>query len=104
MTEAIFVKNVPVSTNGFTNWVNTEMNRNEMELLLVTLRDSHIKLMKDCMKDAEEILNSRNVEIPDQAEYYTITSKIASALFEKRAFHILTEIEQALQAQARNRK
>ena len=75
-----FPKRVKGST--YSEWEEVELTGQEEEFEDQRARDENIKLMKQCIEDAKNILRDKNLK-----EFQTNIVNTAIALFEKRASH-----------------
>ena len=81
-----FSKTFPKSSDKSTypNWIEvflTEAEEKEQEALC---RTENIKIMKECMEDAKDIIKEKELK-----KFQTNMVDIARSLFEKRASHVV---------------
>jgi len=79
-----FSKSFPKTTKGsnYPKWEEVSISANEEALEEQKCRTENIKLMKECVEDAKEIIHNQNLK-----RYQTDLVNMAIALFEKRASH-----------------
>jgi len=81
-----FSKSFPKTVEGvnYPKWVEVFLDSNEEDLAESNARTENISLMKECIKDAKDIVSSENLK-----DYQTDVINLAIALFEKRASHVV---------------
>lgn len=82
----MFSKQFPKKKTGSTypEWVEVYLDEFEEEQLAIQTREENIILMKECVRDAMKIIDSEKLN-----RYQSDMIKMAVALFEKRASHLV---------------
>ena len=80
----VFSKTFPKQVKGryYPEWEEVYLEEGEEREQEIISRKENIKLMKECIDDAKEIIKEKNLR-----DYQTNIIRIAIALFEKRASH-----------------
>ena len=78
----MFSKSFPATQEGQTRWIEIYLTDEEEQEEERKCREINIKLMKQCMDDAREIILKQGMK-----HYDTIIARTAVGLFEKRASH-----------------
>ena len=76
-----FPKDVP--TSPYPKWESVELTPEQENKLDEETRQENITLMKQCLSDAKQILEEKELK-----DYQTNVVQMAVALFEKRASHL----------------
>ncbi len=81
-----FSKKFPKTVDGsnYPKWVEIYLDHNEELETESQARTENIKLMKECIKDAKNIMQEQNFN-----DYQSDMIKLATSLFEKRASHTI---------------
>lgn len=79
-----FFKTFPKKVKGsqYPEWEEVTLTEQEEEFEEQRARNENIKLMKDCIDDAKNIVKDKNLK-----EFQTDIVNMAIALFEKRSSH-----------------
>ena len=79
-----FSKAFPVRSDKsvYPRWEDVELSEAEEKEAEALARSENAKIMKECLRDAREILKEENLK-----DFQTNMVQIAIALFEKRASH-----------------
>ena len=85
-----FSKRYPKPTEGsvYPKWVEISLNAEEEKQTEAEAREKNIELYKECMQDAGRIVAEENLK-----PYQSDVVSIASALFDKRASHVVYQKE-----------
>lgn len=86
-----FSKRFPKDVAGsrFPEWVDVQLTDAEEAKVEADARTEHIKKMKDCLADAQQILKDKELK-----DFQTNVVQMAVALFEKRASHVVWHKEE----------
>jgi DNA helicase TIP49 (TBP-interacting protein) len=81
-----FSKTFPKTTDKsvYPKWIEVFLTEEEERLEEKKCKEENIKLMKECIDDAREIIKNKNLK-----EYQTDLINMAISLFEKRASHAI---------------
>ena len=82
-----FPKDVPGSK--FPEWVDIALTDAQEARIEVQAREEHIRLMKECLEDAYQVLKDKELK-----DYQTNVVQMAVALFDKRASHVVWHKEE----------
>lgn len=88
----VFAKRFPKDVPGsrFAEWVEVELSDAEEARVEADARSEHIRLMRECVKDAQQILSDEQLK-----DYQTNLVRVAVSLFDKRASHVVWHKEEA---------
>jgi hypothetical protein len=86
-----FNKSFPRTLEGSTypRWEEVYLDSAEENKAESLARSDNVNLMKECIKDAKQIISSENLK-----DYQTDVINLAISLFEKRASHVVFYKEQ----------
>jgi hypothetical protein len=70
--------------SAYPKWIEVSLTDAEEKEQEALCRNENIRIMKECINDAKDIIKERNLK-----EYQTDEISIATALFEKRSSHVI---------------
>ena len=72
----------PVKGSTYPEWVEVFLSEKEEEIIDKKCKEENIRLLKECIDDALDILSDKNLK-----NFQTNVIEMAISLFEKRASH-----------------
>ncbi len=80
----VFTKSFPKSTEKYTKWEEVFLSDEEEEAQEILARDNHVEVMRDSIADAKEVAKQSGLK-----GFQSDIVRVAIALFEKRASHVV---------------